>query len=117
MWSRETEPLRCIRTSTFAARFLFLTILAIPAALHAQEPAGGWVGKRVVQRESAFSLKVDPEGAERKTSQLETFRVEKVNGSWLQLKATGLEGWAVSQEVVPVEGAIEHFTRANASPW
>jgi tetratricopeptide (TPR) repeat protein len=101
---------RRIQTSTFAARFLFLTILAIPAPLPAQEPVGSWVGKRVVQRVTPFSLKFEPEGAERKTRQLETFRVENVKGSWLRLQASDLEGWALAKDVIPVEGAIEHFT-------
>jgi tetratricopeptide (TPR) repeat protein len=39
-----------------------------------------------------------------------TYRVEQVNGPWLWLYATELNGWVPADHVVPVEQAIEFFT-------
>jgi tetratricopeptide (TPR) repeat protein len=106
--------MRCDRVSIFAARFLALTlaILATSATLLAQEPAGGWVGKRVVPRSPTFSLKLD-NGMEVEQSKgsIEVFRVEKVNGSRLWLRESSLEGWVLAREVVTIGDAVDHFTK------
>jgi hypothetical protein len=76
----------------------------------ARQPAdGGWVGKRVVQKYRDFQLKVERQVIDRK-GRLQTYRVEQGNGPWLWLHAPGMSGWALADQIVPVDQAIELFT-------
>jgi tetratricopeptide (TPR) repeat protein len=89
-------------------------ILHAPVPLNAQAD-NGWIGKRVVQKFSAFQLQLENQVVDTK-KRLATYRVEQVIGPWLFLHAPGLSGWAQADQVVPVEHAIEFFTdyiRAN----
>src|SRR5262245_9318985 len=86
-----------------------------PPALHAQAQ-DGWVGKRVVERYRGFRLRIEDQVIDPKA--INIYRVERVNGPRLWLKAEGvsLSGWAPADQVIPVEQAIEFFTdsiRAN----
>ena len=56
-----------------------------------------------------FKLKVGNQFIDLK-GKIETYRVEQVNGPWLWLYSTQLNGWALADHVVPVEQAIEFFT-------
>jgi tetratricopeptide (TPR) repeat protein len=90
-------------------------VLGAPSALHAQA-GDGWVGKRVVERYRGFRLRLEDQVIDPKM--INIYRVERVNGAWLWLKAEGvsLSGWAPADQVIPVEQAIEFFTdhiRAN----
>ncbi len=111
----EAENHRTARTRTARAVLLAALFLAAPAASWAQAPAdGGWVGKRVVQKNADFRLRVENRAIDPKI--IATYRVEQVNGGWLWLYAPGRSGWATADEVVPVEEAINYFTeviRAN----
>ncbi len=71
-----------------------------------------WIGKRVLQKYRQFQLKVEDRIVDRKHEIL-TYRVKKVDGPWLWLEAEGLglAGWAMAEQVVPVEEAIVFFTR------
>jgi tetratricopeptide (TPR) repeat protein len=88
---------------------LALTAVAPTSSLAQQPTEGSWVGKRVVQKYRDFQLKVENQVVNRK-GRLETYRVEHVNGPWLWLHSTGLSGWALADQVLPVERAIEFFT-------
>jgi tetratricopeptide (TPR) repeat protein len=86
-----------------------------PGASLAQQAVGNdWIGKRVVPKYRGFTLKIENQVIDPRT--IETYRVEQVNGPWLWLYARQLNGWALTDQVVPVEQAIEFFTdyiRAN----
>ncbi len=71
-----------------------------------------WIGKRVIQKYRQFQLKVEDRVIDRRHEIL-TYRVKKVDGPWLWLEAEGLglAGWAMAEQVVPVEEAIVFFTR------
>src|SRR5262249_21935198 len=78
-----------------------------------------WVGKRVVQKQADFGLRVENQIVERRRFIL-FYDVEAVNGPWLWLRAEGkgMRGWALADEVVAVENAIPYFSerlRTNAS--
>jgi Tfp pilus assembly protein PilF len=80
-----------------------------PGESLAQQPVGNdWIGKRVVPKYRGFMLKIENQLIDPKT--IEFYRVEQVNGPWLWLYATQLNGWALADQVVPVEQAIEFFT-------
>jgi hypothetical protein len=75
----------------------------------AQQPVGSeWIGKRVVPKYRGFRLKIENQVIDPK--RIETYQVEQVNGPWLWLYATQLNGWAPADQVVPFEQAIEFFT-------
>jgi tetratricopeptide (TPR) repeat protein len=86
-----------------------------PPVTRGQAPVGNdWIGKRVVQKYAGFRLQIENQVIEPKA--INTYRVEQVNGPWLWLYATQTNGWALADQVVPVEQAIEFFTqyiRAN----
>ena len=71
-----------------------------------------WLSKRVVEKIANFKLRIGSQDVEGSGKTIEVYRVEEVNGDWLWLKAEGkgLGGWAKTNEVVPVERAIEYFT-------
>src|SRR5262249_55169938 len=83
-------------------------VLHAPPALHAQAE-NGWIGKRVVQKYSKLTLKIEDQVIDTKT-RIEIYRVEQVNGPWIWLSAPEISGWALADHVVPVEQAIEFFT-------
>ena len=103
------------------ARMLLLPGCALALVFVVQGSAtaendSGWVGKRVVQKQVAFALKIGDQNVNRK-SRIEIYRVIKVQGPWLWLEATGLAGWALATDIVPVEQAIDYFTQqARANP-
>jgi tetratricopeptide (TPR) repeat protein len=88
---------------------------ACPARSPAQQPANNdWIGKRVVQKYANFQLKIEKQVINQ--NEIEIYRVEQVNGSWMWLYAPGISGWAPTDQVVPVDQAVEFFTnhlRAN----
>ena len=89
--------------------------LDTPPVLHAQVD-NGWIGKRVVQKYSNFRLRIENQVIDPKV--VETYHVERVNGPriWVRVEGRGLSGWALADQVVPVDQAIAFFTdyiRAN----
>jgi tetratricopeptide (TPR) repeat protein len=104
---------RCVWIAAFGL------IALAPAISLARQPADdGWVGKRVVQKFSNFTLRIGNQVVDRSGKIVEFYRVEQTNGPWLWLKAEGegLNGWATADQVVPVEQGIAFFTnqvRAN----
>jgi tetratricopeptide (TPR) repeat protein len=90
-------------------------VTVTPPARHAQA-GDGWLGKRVVQRYWDFQLQIENQVID--PQRLHIYRVERVNGPrlWLKAEGQGLSGWALADQVVPVEQAIAFFTdsiRAN----
>jgi tetratricopeptide (TPR) repeat protein len=94
------------------AYMLALALTALPASAHqtAELPADGdWIGKRVVQRDRDFQLRVQKQIVDRK-GVLTTYRVEQVSGQWLWLRADGIAGWARIDAVVAADQAIAFYT-------
>ncbi len=109
-------------------RAFLLAALVIPTSVLGQDNSG-WVGKRVITHYGAVfqigNQVVDDEkrsdnlavsGKDRKSFRV--YRVERVNGDWLWLKAEkeGVEGWVKTEFVIPYDQAIDYFTnqiRAN----
>jgi cytochrome c-type biogenesis protein CcmH/NrfG len=75
-----------------------------------------WVGTRVVVKSSNIKLKIGPQEIDRKRS-TDIYRVERVDRPWLWLHAPGVSGWARITDVVPLDQAIDYFTRViQANP-
>jgi tetratricopeptide (TPR) repeat protein len=91
---------------------VFSLALAAQALLQAQADQG-WIGKRVVQKLGDFALSNNGEPVERSGKVIDSYRVEQADGPSLFLKAEsqGLSGWAAAADVVPVEQALDFFTR------
>jgi tetratricopeptide (TPR) repeat protein len=112
--SRPGNSQPAVTARTFLGDYLRLAAvfaaLAWPVCVCAQQESD-WIGKRVVQKYSNFQLRIENLVIDRKNT-LNTYRVERVNGPWLWLRAVGvgLSGWAPADRVVPVDQAIEFFT-------
>ena len=89
-------------------------VLAAPVPSLAQDDPG-WVGRKVVQKQVKFNLKIGNQVVDRKC-RIEIYRVMRTEGPWLWLKATGLEGWALAADVVPLDKAIDYFTQQTRPP-
>jgi tetratricopeptide (TPR) repeat protein len=74
----------------------------------------GWTGKRVVQKQRDFSLRIDPtkKAVEQSEDEIHIYRVTRTDGPslWLEAEAGGSSGWAPADHVVPVELAVAFFT-------
>ena len=81
---------------------------AAPIPVVAQDNQG-WLGKQVVEKHGNFTLRIGDKVVDR-AHRIEIYRVERVEGPWLWLRTTGLQGWALATEVVPVEEAVAFFT-------
>jgi hypothetical protein len=96
---------------------LLFAFIRIPLRSHANESAkNAWIDKRVVPK-GVDVLRRDKQerlGEKHFVRILASgiFRVEKADGKDLLLRAEGHEfrAWASSEQVVPLEGAIEYFT-------
>ena len=95
---------------TSAALIFALTSAHAPILAQA-EP--GWIGKRVVPKNSDFTLLVNGEAVEQGGKGIAFYRVEQVDGSslWVNGDTQGSSGWAKADEVVLVEQAVDFFTR------
>jgi tetratricopeptide (TPR) repeat protein len=100
------------QTALTALSLAFACVFAAPVQLLAQR-GDGPESKRVVQKSSNFTLRVDDEPIERKGNAIEFYRVERTDGPSLWLKADSgrYAGWAPLDAVVPVEQAIDFFSR------
>jgi tetratricopeptide (TPR) repeat protein len=86
--------------------------LAATVPLCAQEP-NGWIGKRVVQTRHELALQADEQSEGRTQNEIHIYRVERIEGRLLWLEAEGgrVAGWAQAANVLPVENAVEFFTK------
>ncbi|MGO9463509.1 MAG: tetratricopeptide repeat protein [Isosphaeraceae bacterium] len=93
--------------------------LAAPGfSLAQQQGEASWLGRRVVQKSSDFSLRIEDQIVDRRRFIL-FYRVENVNGPWLWLNAEGkgMSGWVKADQVVAFEEAISFFSeRIRANP-
>ena len=114
---------RCRDLGATLAEPLVLASVAIallvgaPAVVQAQ-PDSGWIGKRVVQKSRNFSLHIENRVVEGRNPAVNIYRVDRIDGPWLWLKAEGemLSGWVLTDDVVTVERGLDYFTdqiRAN----
>jgi tetratricopeptide (TPR) repeat protein len=73
----------------------------------------GWIGKRVVPKDSHFTLLVNGEPIERGSKGIEFYKIEQVDGPSLLLagQTPGPNGWAPADDVVLVEHAVEFFSQ------
>ena len=97
-----------------------ILIAMLPSHVRAQEGAD-WTGKRVVQKTADFGLRTgkDEKAPLRLPESPRIYLVREANGEWLLLEPSGAgaSGWAQSDQVVPVDGAIEYFSdRIKANP-
>lgn len=94
---------------------LFILVLASPPthkiAYTGERDAdhANWIGKRVVQKERDFVLRIGKAVVDRR-EMLCTYRVEQVNGQWLWLRSGALAGWTHADQVVPLEQAVVFYT-------
>ncbi len=77
-----------------------------------------WVGKKVVTRQQTplrvGKTVVNDDGGHR------VYTVEKVNGRWLWLVSGSIAGWSTSDQVVPLDQALDYyalFTRSTQAAW
>jgi tetratricopeptide (TPR) repeat protein len=84
-----------------------------PCRSLAAEPASKpSIGQRVVPKRPDFKLR-DTEGGPGRSAKIAIYRVDRVDGDYLQVKAEGgSTGWAETGHVVPVEQAVEFFSGA-----
>ena len=101
--------IRAVARVALVAAVGMLNAVGLPP-VHSAQPDRGWIGKRVVQKHADFRLKIENQVIDPKA--IEIYRVIQVNGPWLWLKAQrkGLSGWAVANQVVPVDLAVAFFT-------
>ena len=94
-----------------AVAIVLAVALAAPSPLYAQADPS-WVGKRVVQKLSNFTLRQNGEAAPSTESLIRVYVVERVFGPtvWLHAEGNGPTGWAPGDQVVPIDQAIEFFT-------
>ena len=94
-----------------SAGLIFTLSLVVPAPPAQTEPA--WIGKRVVQKYRDFSLTVNGEPVERNRFVIDIYQVERTDESllWLKAETLGSSGWAKPQDVVPLDQALDFFTR------
>jgi tetratricopeptide (TPR) repeat protein len=89
------------------------TFIAYQVPLQAQ-PDAGWIGKRVVQKQRDFSLRIDAtrKPVDQSEDEIHIYRVTKFDGAslWLDAEAGGSSGWSPADHVVPVDLAITFFT-------
>ncbi len=94
---------------TSAALIFAFTSCQTPILAQA-EP--GWIGKRVVPKNSNFTLLVNGEAVDQGGKGIGFYRVEQIDGPslWLKGEIQGSSGWANADEVVLVEQAVDFFT-------
>jgi tetratricopeptide (TPR) repeat protein len=86
---------------------------ALPCRSLCAEPAANqWIGQRVVPKRPDFTLRDTEEGPAR-SAKIAIYRVDRVDGGFLQVKAEGgSSGWTEAARVVPVDQANAYFSRA-----
>jgi tetratricopeptide (TPR) repeat protein len=96
----------------FTSVVLIFALMSSHAPIQAQaEP--GWIGKRVVPKNSKFALLVNGEEVEQGGKGLTSYRVEQVDGPslWLKGETQGSSGWANADLVVLLEHAVDFFSQ------
>jgi hypothetical protein len=97
-------------------------MLAAPGTVRSQSPPGpDRVGQRVVQKARDFSLRDDKQAIVGDGKRIQVYRVERVDGARLWLKAEGTAegsgGWAAADQVIPLDKAVAFFTdRIRTNP-
>ena len=84
-----------------------------PVAAVAEESGNKtMVGRRVVQRSNEFTLHIENRVIDRKRV-IHFYKVEQVSGPWLWVRAegNGFSGWALADQIIPVEQGVDFFTR------
>jgi tetratricopeptide (TPR) repeat protein len=99
------SPVRLLFTC-FAATAAFL----IPGLSRAED-LRPWVGKRVVQKASDFTLKGNDSVVDRRKL-IEIYDVDRANETDLWLQGTSRSGWAKPGDVMPAEQAMAYFSDA-----
>jgi tetratricopeptide (TPR) repeat protein len=86
---------------------LFVVLLALNLA-QAQD-VSRWVGQQVVTRYGT-SLRVG-DRVVYVDNVFRVYQVQQEQGEWLWLVADGIAGWVQSSEVIPVDQAVDYYTR------
>jgi tetratricopeptide (TPR) repeat protein len=97
-------------------RYAFLAVpiaivVVVVTPVGAQD-GDAWIGKRVVPRQRGLTLRDNDEAVEPKARTLDIYRVKRVDGPllWLKAEIARTSGWAAATDVVPVEQAAAFFT-------
>jgi tetratricopeptide (TPR) repeat protein len=119
---RDTARLRTSDGHDFSRTIVFTVIgpalvfglfVTLSAPLRAQADKG-WIGKRVVQKQRDFSLRIDPtkKAVEQSEDEIHIYRVTKSDGPslWLEAETGSSGGWAPADHVVPVDLAVAFFS-------
>jgi tetratricopeptide (TPR) repeat protein len=71
-----------------------------------------WIGQRVVQKSPDFAPQLDHQVQARQRAIL-FYRVERAEGHrlWIEAERGGARGWITDDQVVPIDQAVEFFTR------
>jgi predicted Zn-dependent protease len=96
-----------------AAAALVALAIIVPGSVAAQQTAGKeWIGRRVVQKQRDFALWFDNEQTDHPVA-IDVWQVKKVDGArvWLEADKSGLAGWAKVDQLVPIEKAVDYFSR------
>ncbi len=104
-----------------AVAFLGLGLAMVMAGVsRGEEPAAkDWIGKRVVQKYNNFPVRVDGQPVPGSGERFLIYRVERVEGDrlWLKAEGEGIRGWAAIGQVIPIDQAIAFFNdRISAHP-
>jgi tetratricopeptide (TPR) repeat protein len=88
-------------------------ILALgPAPARAEQTAAEhWLGKRVVQRNNNFPLRLDGQAVLRSGLEIHIYRVERIDGDqlWLSGEDEGPCGWGSADQFVRVDDALAYL--------
>src|SRR4051812_14247927 len=99
----EMERRRVMHWLWKAGWVLLVTMILGSVTSRTAEAEETWVGKKVIQKYSDFELRVGTKVIDRKRL-IEIYTVERENDSWIWLRAEHgeLNGWARTEDVVPL---------------
>ncbi len=90
----------------------WLLMLALAVSMtHCAKGDDGWIGERVVQKFENHPPHFTSRVVARSGGVCRIYRVERVEGRrlWLKAEREAISGWASEDEVVPVERAVDFF--------
>lgn len=109
--------MRTLARSSLVPSILLLIAVAVPAI--GDEPSLA-VGSQVVLKSRETPLRVGKDVVP-SPERFHVYRVERVQGVWAWLTDQGVCGWVRASDVVRLERAVDHFTRAIRArpddPW
>jgi hypothetical protein len=108
------SSIRIVPRSRLIHLAAIVVVIAIPRESAAQPEAADHAEiTRVVPKVENFDLRVDSNVVSRPGAETRIYRILVTNRPWLWLRAEdrGQTGWALADQVIAVDQAIEYFTR------